>query len=119
MGIAWAETLSLGAWAPGRRHTKRSPVIVFGFSCVIPRRRKTGVVPAGGHDTWVTLCMSLGLLDVSTQTITAVGHGGLATRKHFKVHGRSIAHRSKRMHGELVFRSAGAKHFGWHVFSDA
>ena len=28
---------------------------------------------------------------------------GWGTRKHFKVHGRSIAHRSKRMHGELVF----------------
>ena len=24
-GISWAETLSLGAWAPGGRHTKRSP----------------------------------------------------------------------------------------------
>ena len=39
------------------------------------------------------------------------GRRGWGTRKHFKAHGRSIAHRSKRMHGELIFRSAGAKHF--------
>ena len=30
MGIAWAETLSLGAWAPGRRRTERFPSRVLG-----------------------------------------------------------------------------------------
>ena len=30
------------------------------------------------------------------------GSRGWGTRKHFKAHGRFVAHRSKRMHGELV-----------------
>ena len=73
MGIAWAETWSSVLLAPGRLggSTRNDSPVVFGFSCVISRRRKTGAVPAGGHDTWVTLCLSLGLLDVNARAIQA------------------------------------------------
>ena len=44
---------------------------------------------------------------------------GWGTRKHFKAHGRFVAHRSKRMHGELVFallvqKTLGGMYFEMH-----
>ena len=69
--------------------------------------------------------MFLGLLDVSdlfpqragcehTDDHREVGRGA---RKHFKEHGHSLAHRSKRIHAELVFALLILTSWGLHVFS--
>ena len=42
-GISWAETLSLGAWAPGRRRTKRFPSRVSVFLYRFTRMQPLGL----------------------------------------------------------------------------
>ena len=55
----------------------------------------------------------LSMLDVSTQTITAVGDGGLANILRRMV---ALLHIVPSACMGSLFRSAGAKDFGWHVF---
>ena len=76
-GIAWAETLSLGAWAPGRRRTERFPSRVWVLMCDFTKT-DNGCGACRRPRRRVTLCLSLGLLDVSTQAIKAIQVGGLA-----------------------------------------